>query len=336
MATPGKPNLKPLAEQVIVITGASSGIGRLFAVRAAEQGASVVLVARSTNAIETLAAELNQAGKGRALAVTCDVSIEQQVQEVASKTIAHFGRIDTWINNAAVGMWGRLEQSVTKDAVQLFATNFFGTVHGCQAALPLLRGNPHGGTLMNIGSEVSDDYVPLQSMYASSKHAMKGYTDGLRVEVQEIDKMPINIVLIQPQAVDTPFSQHARNYTPQEPALPHPLIDPQTVVDAMLKACTTSTRNQPVGGVSYFSATLAKVLPKVADKFVSGMIDKQHHDAPAQTPAGILYQSTEQMDKTTARTHPAPNAAVPDIKPKNIGHLEDPLPAGAAAAAADK
>src|SRR6188472_3902570 len=120
-------------------------------------------------------------------------------------------RIDTWVNNAGVSIYGRLHEVSEADNRRLFDTNFWGVVNGSLVALPLLR--REGGALINVGSEVSDAVVPLQGMYSASKHAVKGFTDALRVEVEGIDKAPVSITLIQPTAVDTPFPQRARNYT---------------------------------------------------------------------------------------------------------------------------
>src|SRR4029079_11582679 len=105
-----------------------------------------------------------------------------------------------------------------EDNRRLFDTNFWGVVYGSLAALPHLKTN--GGALLNVGSEVSEAVVPLQGMYSASKHAVKGFTDALRVEIEEIDGAPVSITLIQPTAVDTPFPQHARNYMANEPKLP--------------------------------------------------------------------------------------------------------------------
>src|SRR5690606_20442878 len=133
-----------------------------------------------------------------------------QLESVARAAIQRFGRIDTWVNDAGVSIYGRLDEVSEEDGRRLFDVNFWGVVNGSLVALPRLREN--GGALINVGSEVSEAVVSLQGMYSASKHAVKGFTDALRVEVEEIDGAPISITLIQPTAVDTPFPQHARNY----------------------------------------------------------------------------------------------------------------------------
>ena len=150
------------------------------------------------------------------------------------------------MNDAGLAIYGRLDEVSDADSRRMFEVNFWGLVNGSLAALPHLK--RQGGALINLGSEVSEAAVPLLGMYTASKHAVKGFTDALRLEVEEVDKAPVSITLIQPTAVDTPFPQHARNYQDQEPKLPTPMIDPQQVADAILEAAVTPTRSKKVGG----------------------------------------------------------------------------------------
>jgi NAD(P)-dependent dehydrogenase (short-subunit alcohol dehydrogenase family) len=173
--------LKKLSEQVIVVTGASSGIGLATAEEAAKRGAKVVLAARSEQTLSEAVTRITAVG-GDALAVGCDVSDAAQVDALARAAVAKYGRIDTWVNNAGVGIWGRLDETPEADSRRLFDVNFWGVVHGCQASLPHLKKN--GGALITVGSEVSDAFAPLLGIYVASKHAVKGYVDTLRVEVE--------------------------------------------------------------------------------------------------------------------------------------------------------
>jgi NAD(P)-dependent dehydrogenase (short-subunit alcohol dehydrogenase family) len=215
-------NLKPLKEQVIVITGASSGIGLATARMSVKKGARVVLAARSHNATQQIVDELNATGKPtagpRAIFIDCDVFHRDQVESVARQAIATFGRIDTWVNNAGTSIYGRLDEVSEEDSRKLFDINFWGVYYGSLAALPHLKAN--GGALINVGSEVSEAVIGYQGTYSTTKHAVKGFTDALRVEIENIDQAPVSITLIQPTATDTPFPQHARNYMDQEPKLP--------------------------------------------------------------------------------------------------------------------
>src|SRR5204862_2987165 len=192
------PKLKKLGEQVIVITGASSGIGLATAQAAATQKATLVRAARSEKTLYHIANQINDAG-GTAMPIACDVSDRRQVDGLAAAAITRFGRIDTWVNNAGLAIYGRLDEVSEADSRRLFDVNFWGVVNGSLAALPYLKAN--GGALINVGSEVSDAYVPLLGMYVATKHAVKGFTDCLRVEIELVDKAPVWSTLIQPTAV---------------------------------------------------------------------------------------------------------------------------------------
>src|SRR3954464_8802325 len=225
-------SLKPLNQQVIVITGASSGIGLAAAEEAAEHGAKLVLASRSESTLATIVSEINST-VSEAIYVVADVGDRAQVEKIADAAIDHFGRIDTWINDAGGSIYGRLDVVSDKDNRRLFDTNFWGVVNGSLVALAHLR--QHGGALINIGSEVSEAIVPLQGMYSASKHAVKGFTDALRVELLA-DEAPVSVTLIQRTAVDTPYPEHAANYMNQEPKLPTPQIEPEKVASAILDA----------------------------------------------------------------------------------------------------
>jgi len=284
-------SLKPLKQQVIVITGASSGIGLETARMAAKKGAKVVLAARSENALQEIVRELNASGEGEAIAVGCEVADRSQVERLAQAAVSRFGHIDTWINNAGQGLYGRLDEVSEADSRRLFDINFWGVVNGSLAALPHLKKN--GGALINLGSEVSEAVVPLLGMYAASKHAVKGFTDALRVEVENVDKAPVSITLIQPTAVDTPFPQHARNYQDKEPKLPTPTIDPKDVATAILKAAVKPTRSKKVGTMSVVNTSLAKYAPSLGDKMAAMQKERQHYEESPRNPLGVLNQSSE-------------------------------------------
>ncbi|MES2980319.1 MAG: SDR family oxidoreductase [Pseudomonadota bacterium] len=277
---------KPLRDQVIVLTGASSGIGLCTAQLAAEQGARLVLVARSIGTLENLVEQINSRG-GHAIYVDADVGDREQVIDAAQAAVAHFDRIDTWINNAGVSIYGRLDETTEADARRLFDTNFWGVVNGSLAALPYLK--ERGGALINVGSEVSEAVIPLQGMYSASKHAVKGFTDALRIEIEELDKASVSITLIQPTAVNTPYPQHAKNYLDSEPKLPTPMIDPEQVAEAILKAATEGGRDIKVGLVATLDTTLSHLAPKAADKMAALQAERQQQDAPPRNPEGSLY-----------------------------------------------
>ena len=276
--------LKPIEEQVMVITGASSGIGLATAISAARYGAKLVLSARSEDVISDVAHNIRQAG-GEAIHVVADVGKKDEVERVAQAAIQQFGRIDTWVNNAGVSIYGRITEASDEENRRLFDTNFWGTVYGSFAALPHLK--QQGGALINVGSEVSDAVVPLQGMYSASKHAVKGFTDALRIELKH-DEAPVAVSLIQPGATNTPFPQHARNNMEQEPALPEPMDDPYHVAEKILEAATRGKRATIVSSSAKMNVLMSKFAPKVADRMGQKYFDKQQYEEPPRDPSGTL------------------------------------------------
>lgn len=278
-------SLKPLNEQVIVITGASSGIGLATALSAVEQGAKVVLAARSEQTLNAIVESMN-AGGGQAIAVIADVAETKQIENIAAEAIAHFGRIDTWVNDAGVSIYGNLQDVSEADSRRLFDVNFWGVVNGSLIALRHLKEN--GGALINVGSELSEAVVPLQGMYSASKHAVKGFTDALRVEL-ELEEAPVSVTLIQPTSVNTPYPQHSTNYMDEEPALPTPQKDPQDVADAILNAAVNPARDVKVGAMSVIDTLVANLIPPLGDKMAAMQAERQHYEEPPRVPEGTLY-----------------------------------------------
>lgn len=270
--------LKPIREQTIVITGASSGIGLATAKAAAEEGAKLVLAARDENSLKQIADELSRWG-GNAIHVVADVGRREQVQAIADRAIERFGGFDTWVNDAGVSIYGHIEEVSDEDHHRLFDTNFWGVVYGSRIAVKHLR--QRGGALINLGSVASEMSLPLQGMYSASKHAIKGFTDALRLELEEQDA-PVSVTLIKPTSIATPFAQHAKNYTDREPTLPPPLYKPEDVARAILYAARHPVRDIYVGGAGKVMTTLNKnfpsVMDRVSEKMMTGM---QLRDEPA-------------------------------------------------------
>ncbi len=254
--------LKNLAEQTIVMTGASSGIGLTTARAAAKAGAKLILAARSGNALYMLADEINKSG-GEAIYVIGDVGKQEDVRKIAEKAVEKFGGFDTWINNAGIGIFGKIEDTAIEDMRHLFETNFWGIVYGSLEAIKTLKKS--GGALINVGSVVSDRAVHLQGIYSTSKHAVKGFTDALRMEL-EADAAPVSVTLIQPSAINTPFSINAKNYTNREFRLPPPVYAPEAVAEAILHCCETAERNVFVGGGGKSLSALGYYAPRLLDK----------------------------------------------------------------------
>jgi short-subunit dehydrogenase len=186
--------LKPLNEQVIVITGATSGIGLATARAAAKAGARVMLAGRDEAALKTITVDLNATG-AQVDYVIADMRDTAQVQAAADRAIQRYGGFDTWVNNAGGSIYGRFDEVPMEEQQDLFDTNYWGIVRGSTVAVAYLR--QHGGALINLGSEVSDIAIPLQSAYVASKHAVKGFTDALRLELID-ERAPVSVTLIKP------------------------------------------------------------------------------------------------------------------------------------------
>jgi short-subunit dehydrogenase len=269
---------KPVKEQVIVVTGASSGIGLATAQEAARRGARVVLVSRDEADIAAAAEAIRAAG-GQATHVVADVADRAALQRAADTATREFGGIDTWVNNAGVSIYGRIEEVPVEDARRLFETNYWGVVNGSLVAAPLLR-RRGGGTLINVGSVLSETAMPLQGHYAASKHAVKGFTDALRIELEEQDA-PIVVTLVQPAAIDTPYPEHAKNYLGVEAKHQPPVYAPEIVANAILTCAEESHRNVRVGGSAKMFTVMEKVAPGIADRFKEKTsFSGQRGDAP--------------------------------------------------------
>jgi short-subunit dehydrogenase len=270
--------LKPVGEQVIVITGASSGIGLATAEMAAGRGARVVLSSRDAVDLEQAVARIRAAG-GQAIHVTADVADFDAVKRVAAAAIREYGGFDTWVNNAGVSIYGRLQDVGLMDARRLFETNYWGVVHGTLAALPHLK--EHGGALINVGSILSDTGYPLQGHYSASKHAVKGFTDSLRLELEGAEA-PVSVTLVQPAAIDTPYPEHAKSYLGVEPKHTPPVYAPEVVARAILSAAERPTRNVLVGGGAKLLNTIERFAPRVGDRFKEASAEGQRSDRPAR------------------------------------------------------
>jgi NAD(P)-dependent dehydrogenase (short-subunit alcohol dehydrogenase family) len=287
-----KIRLKHLADQVIVITGASSGIGLATARRAAKRGARVVAAARSAHALRRLVNEIRDAG-GEAISVVADVGREEDVQRIARDAIEHFGGFDTWVNNAAGSVYGECLEVAIEDMRRVIDTNVWGVVFGSRVACQHLRDK--GGALINIGSEVSDRAVPLQGIYSASKHAVKGWTDSLRAELQ-FHEVPISVSLIKPGPIDTPYAAHAKNYLQDAPVHVPPVYSVDSVVAAILHCATTPVRDMYVGSASKIVSTLNKVSPRLTDKLVANtVIPGTHSGKPRYVREDALHHPSEDL-----------------------------------------
>ena len=256
--------LKPVAEQTVVLTGASSGIGLATARALADEGATLVLVSRNQAALDALAEECRAKG-ARALAVRADVGRNEDLERVAQVTVETFGGFDTWINNAAAAVYGRLLEIPIEDQRRQFEVNYWGVVNGSLVAARHLIAK--GGAIINVGSVLSERAMILQTQYSATKHAVKAFTDGLRMELEH-DGAPIAVTLIKPSGIDTPYPEHARNYMEDNPAVPPPSYDPRVVAKAIVFAAEHQRRELTVGFGGWAIAAMGTVAPRLTDKLM--------------------------------------------------------------------
>ena len=269
--------LLPLNEQVIVITGASSGIGLVTAKQAAQRGAAVVLASRNGNELAQAVAEIRHDG-GRAVHIAADVADPQQVETIAEAALRAFGHIDTWVNNAAVSMYGRITELAVEDMWRQMDVNFWGQVYGARTAVKHLR--QRGGAIVNVGSALSDRAIPLQGIYCAAKHALKAFTDALRMELED-EGAPISVTLVKPASIDTPFFEKARTYLGVEPQPVPPVYAPDVVAGVILHAAQHPLRELIAGGAGA-KLSAARFAPRLADKYTERWtFDSQKTDTTA-------------------------------------------------------
>src|SRR3954469_8619968 len=257
-------SLPSLEHQVIVITGASSGIGLVTARMAAKRGAAVVLAARSDGALEELAAEIRAAG-GQAIAVGADVGDQGDVARIADRALQHFGRFDTWVNNAGVSIFGRIEEVSIAGMRRMFDTVYWGVVYGSLQAVAHYKRRGTPGAIVQVGSLFGDRATPLQSTYASAKHAVHGFTEALRMELESEDA-PVSVSLLHPGRIDTPYNEHAQSYADRHPVHRVYVYTPETVAEAILYAAENPARDLYIGSHAKALAILGRLAPRLTDK----------------------------------------------------------------------
>jgi NAD(P)-dependent dehydrogenase (short-subunit alcohol dehydrogenase family) len=285
------PQLKQVEDQVIVITGASSGIGLVTARMAAARGARVLLAARNESDLRRAVDAIRREG-GRAAFVVADVSVAEEVDRIAAAAMAEYGRIDTWVNNAGVALYGRLMDLRIPDMRRQFDINYWGQVYGSRAAVPHLR--RQGGALINVASALADRSIPLQGNYSAAKHALKAFTDSLRMELEE-EGAPISVTLIKPGSIDTPLFDKARTLLGVEPQPVPPVYAPELVARAILASAERPVRDLVVSGMGKVLSLAGMVAPRLTDRFMErNTFDAQKTDQPvAPGRPDNLYEPVE-------------------------------------------
>ncbi len=276
---------KPLADQVMVIVGASQGIGRETALQAAMRGASLVLAARNEEALRELAGEVERLGAS-AEVVPTDVSEWPQVERLAQRAVERFGRIDTWVNDAAISAYGTVDQLEPEEMERIVRVNLLGQMYGVRAAIPHLR-TAGGGTIINIGSALSERAVPLQAPYVATKHGVKGFTEAVRMELEH-EGSGIHVTLVMPSSINTPLFSQARSRLGVRPSPVPPVYEPRVVAEAILHAAEHPMRDVVVGGWGKLLVVGQRLSATLLDRYM--LLD------------GLLFrqQRTEKLDDGTS------------------------------------
>jgi len=253
----------PLAEQVVVVTGASSGIGLATCRELGRRGASVVLAARGAPALERAAGDVEAAG-GRAVAVPTDVAEWPQVEALSERAVEAFGRIDTWVNGAAVSAYGELEDLPVEEIRRVIEVDLIGHVHGIKAALPHMR-RQASGTIIGISSGLGARAVPLQAPYCAAKAGVVGLMDALRVELEHA-QAGIGVTTILPSSINTPLFDNAGSRLGVRPAPIPPVYRPEAVADAIAYAAEHPVRDIVVGGGGKALTLSQRLAPRATDR----------------------------------------------------------------------
>ena len=244
---------------------------------AARAGARVVLSSRNEKDLLDAVIRIRDNG-GRAFHIVADVADPDAVDRIANVAVEQFGGIDTWVNNAGIGMYGKLTDTPLADKRRLFDVDFWGVVHGCRAAVRHMRVG--GGAIINVGSVASDRAAPLLGIYSAAKHAVKAYTDTLRMELEH-DRIPISVSLIKPASINTPFIEHARSHMDTEPEFMPPVYPPEEVARAILACAERPIRDVLVGGSAKFLSGVGTLAPRTMDAYMHAAAFRQQKHSRA-------------------------------------------------------
>ena len=257
--------MRALSDQVVVITGASSGIGRATARQLGTRGASVVLVARGEEALNAAAREVEQAG-GTAMAACADVADWGQMDRVRGDSVARFGRIDAWVNNAGIAVYAPFHEVTPEEMRRIVEVNLLGEMYGTKAALEQMQAQG-GGVIVNVSSALARRSVPLQSAYCAAKHGVTGFTESVRMEMEK-EYPGIHIVEVLPSSIDTPLFAHARSKMGTKPMPIPPIYDPSVVADVILHALEKPQREIFAGGSGKFLEVGERLSPPLVDAYL--------------------------------------------------------------------
>ena len=281
----------PICE-VVVITGASSGIGRALARRFAREGASIALLARGATGLEAVACEVNLLG-GRALPIQVDVADADAVEAAASLIEQELGPIDIWINNAGVMVLGRAATMSPEEVRRVSDVTYHGAVWGTMAALRRMRGRGRG-TIVQVVSGVAYRALPLLSTYSAAKSALRAFTESLRVELLH-DAIDVHLTTVNPSAMNTPIFTWARNLMPRQAKPMPPIYEPEVAAATIHWAAHARRRDVHLGWGTIAAVALNPVVPGLIDRVLArvGFEAQQTHELASPCQADNLFEPVE-------------------------------------------
>jgi len=285
--------LDNLTNMSVVITGASSGIGRATALAFVERGASVTLASRRSGKLAELAKECVRAG-GRAQYVETNVADPVAMRALAQAAVRRYGKVDVWVNNAGVGAVGRFTDTPVDAHDQVIRTNLLGTLHGAHAVLPLFQARGEG-VLINVISFGAFIGTPFAASYTASKFGMRGLSESLRAELQDYPE--IHICDIYPGFVDTPGVRHAGNYTGHE-LHPNPPDQPEDVAEAIVRVAVDPQDKTSVGALAKLAPLAYAIAPGLGRWIMVRVTGIGLSRTPEQAPtSGALFSSADDSDR---------------------------------------
>ena len=287
--------------KVVVITGASSGLGRASAVEFARRGATVVLAARRAEALEETARLCGDGGAESRVVVT-DVTDEAQVRALAERALEVSGRIDVWVNNAGVTSFGLLDETAIEEHRRVMETNLWGAVFGARAIVPIFR-RQRFGVLINVGSILSKVGQPFVPSYVISKHALRGLTHALRAELA--NTTDIHVCTLLPYAIDTPHFQTGANLVGRSAHAMPPVQSPEKVALALVNLAEHPEREKHVPGYAALGLGLHAVFPRLVERVLADSLNRWHFGAPeALNARGNLWQPAAEPGAVHGRRAP--------------------------------
>ncbi len=265
--------------EVVVITGASAGLGRAIAQAFGKRGAQIGLLARGRDGLEAAKSEIEASG-GRALVLPTDVADAKQVEAAAEAVEREFGPIDVWVNDAMVSVFSPFKEMTAEEFRRVTEVTYLGFVHGTMSALRRMLPR-NRGTIVQVGSALAYRAIPLQSAYCGAKHAIRGFTDSIRCELIH-DHSNVHITMVHMPALNTPQFGWVKSRLPRKPQPVPPIFQPEVGAEAVVWAAHHRRREIYVGGSTVEAIVGNKVAPELLDIYLGrNGYESQQYDGPA-------------------------------------------------------